>query len=493
MKILLLYPEIPHTFWSFKYALKFVSKKSSHPPLGLVTVAAMLPEPWEKKLVDLNVTGLDDHDIEWADMVFISAMTIQRKSAEEIIGRCRAYNKKIVAGGPLFTEEPDNFSHVNHLVLNEAEITLPLFLEDLASNQAKPCYITDEYPVLDDCVVPMYSLLDPSKYATMSIQLTRGCPFNCEFCEITVLFGQKVRFKTSEQIIRELDQLYACDWRNEVFFVDDNFIGNRRFLKTDLLPKLTKWMEDRDYPFHFTTEVSINLADDEDLLDMMVKAGFRTVFIGIETPSEESLLECGKNQNKNRNLVDSVHVIQNKGMLVMGGFIVGFDSDTPSIFSRQIEFIKMSGIITAMVGLLNAPKKTRLWERLRRENRLTNDNMSGNNTDFTINFIPKMNMDDLQAGYRKILEAIYSTKPYYKRVKGSILRYKKNVYLKSKLSWPEIRALLRSMFVLGIFNKGRRQYWRLVIWTLVRKPKAFSLAVRYAIFGYHFRKVYGIR
>ncbi|MFC2124061.1 B12-binding domain-containing radical SAM protein [Bacteroidota bacterium] len=493
MHILLIYPEIPHTFWSFKYALKFVSKKSSHPPLGLVTIAAMLPEWWEKKLVDLNVSSLKNEDLEWADYVFLSAMTIQRNSAMEIIDRCKSINSTIVAGGPLFTEEPENFPDVDHLILNEAEITLPSFISDLGKGKAKNIYQTEEFPDLNDVVVPMYSLLNHKKYATMSIQLTRGCPYNCDFCEITVLFGQKVRYKSSDQIIMELDQLYECNWKNEVFFVDDNFIGNRRFLKTDLLPKLTRWMEDRNYPFHFTTEVSINLADDETLLNMMVKAGFRTVFVGIETPSEESLLECGKNQNNNRNLVESIHYIQKRGLLVMGGFIVGFDSDTPSIFSRQIEFIKTSGIITAMVGLLNAPKKTRLWERLHRENRLTSDNMSGNNTDFTINFIPKMNIDDLQAGYRRILEAIYSTKPYYRRVKGSILRYQKNVHLKSRISWTDLKALIRSMFVLGMFNKGRRAYWRLVIWTLLRKPRAFSLAVRYAIFGYHFRKIYGIR
>jgi len=492
MNILLVYPEIPATFWSFKYALKFISKKSSHPPLGLITVAAMLPSEWNKKVVDLNVSKLDDKQITWADYVYISAMSIQKKSVEQIIDRCKRLNKKIVAGGPLFTEEPQQFPEIDHLVLNEAEITLPQYLCDLEKGQAKTVYGTDQFPKIQENVLPDYSLLDMKKYASMSMQFSRGCPYDCEFCEITALFGKKVRLKSAKQIISELDHLYESKWRGDVFFVDDNFIGNRRFLKKELLPAITSWMHARDFPFAFYTEVSINLADDEELLNLMVSSGFKSVFVGIETPSEEGLVECSKNQNKNRDLLSSVREIQNKGIQVMAGFIVGFDSDTPSIFARQIEFIQKSGIVSAMVGLLNAPKKTRLYERLSKENRIMED-MSGDNTDFSMNFLPKMNKDELLHGYRNILQGIYSYKPYYERVKYFLTHFERNKNISRKLSFNQVKAFIQSMFVLGIFKKGRRYYWKLMLWSLFYRPQVLSLAVTFSIFGYHYRKVFDIQ
>jgi radical SAM superfamily enzyme YgiQ (UPF0313 family) len=492
MKALLLYPEFPTTFWSFKYALKFVSKKSSHPPLGLITVAAMLPEDWEIKLVDLNVNSLIEKDIMWADMVFISAMSIQRESVNQLIDRCKSQNKTIVVGGPLFTEEPDAFNHVDHLVLNEAEITLPHFLEDLKTGSVQRIYSSTEFPNISNSVLPSYYLLNKKKYAVMSLQLTRGCPFNCDFCEITTLFGKKMRIKSSANILKELNVIYENGWRGEVFFVDDNFIGNRRFLKNDLLPKLVTWMQERKYPFKFITEASINLADDEMLMDQMVKSGFATVFVGIETPDEDSLKECSKFQNNNRNLIESVHKIQSKGLVVMGGFIVGFDNDKPSIFQRQIDFIQHSGIISAMVGLLNAPPKTKLYERLLKENRIINT-FTGNNTDLSINFIPKMNLDDLKNGYQNLLKGIYSSKPYYLRVKGFLSRYQKNIHLQKRFTYTDIKALLKSIFILGFFRKGRRYYWKLFFWTLFRRPKVFSMAMTYSIYGYHFRRVFNLK
>lgn len=492
MKALLLYPEFPTTFWSFKYALKFVSKKSSHPPLGLITVAAMLPEDWEIKLVDLNVNSLKDKDLLWADMVFISAMSIQRESVNHLIDQCKSKNKKIVAGGPLFTEEPDAYEHVDHLVLNEAEKTLPFFLEDLKKGNARSYYSSTEFPDISESVLPSYRLLNKKKYAVMSLQLTRGCPFNCDFCEITTLFGKKMRIKSSANILEELNIIYGNGWRGEVFFVDDNFIGNRKFLKNDLLPKLIKWMQKRKYPFKFITEASINLADDEILMDQMVKGGFSTVFVGIETPDEDSLKECSKFQNNNRDLIESVHKIQGKGLIVMGGFIVGFDNDKPSIFQRQIDFIQHSGIISAMVGLLNAPPKTKLYERLLKENRIIST-FTGNNTDLSINFIPKMNLEDLKNGYQNLLKGIYSSKPYYLRVKGFLSRYQKNIHIRKRFTYTDIKALFKSMFILGIFRKGRRYYWKLFFWTLFRRPKVFSMAMTYSIYGYHFRRVFKLK
>jgi len=492
MKILLLYPEFPTTFWSFKYALKFISKKSSHPPLGLITVAAMLPEHWEKRVVDLNVNRLSEKDIVWADMIFISAMSIQRNSVNDIIDRCHSLGKIIVAGGPLFTEDPDSFERIDHLVLNEAEVTLPRFLNDFNEGAPQKLYATSEFPDISKSVIPDYGLLDFKKYATMSLQLSRGCPFNCDFCEITGLFGKKVRLKSSDQIISELDQIYENNWKGEVFFVDDNFIGNRRFLKLDLLPKLIVWMQDNNYPFRFITEASINLADDDALMSLMVSAGFMTVFIGIETPDEDSLIECSKFQNNNRDLLDSIHKIQDRGMVVMGGFIVGFDNDTSSIFKRQIDFIQKSGIISAMVGLLNAPPKTKLYSRLLKENRII-DAFTGNNTDLSINFIPKMDLEELKNGYLYLLRNIYSCKPYYSRVREFLKRYQKNALIPKRYTLNDIKALIRSIFVLGIFRKGRRHFWGLFFWTLFKRPEVFSMAVTYSIYGYHFRRVFNIK
>ena len=339
MNILLVYPEFPDTFWSFKHALKFIRKRASLPPLGLMTVAAMLPPEWGKRLVDVNVTKLRDRDLAWADYAFVSAMTVQRDSAHQIVSRCKKAGVKTVAGGPIFVSEYEQFEDVDHFVLNEAEITLPLFLTDLARGQARRIYTTSEFPDIHKTPAPLWELADLKRYATMSIQFSRGCPFNCEFCNVTALFGHRPRIKTAEQIIAELDGLYDQGWRGQVFFVDDNFIGNKGYLKNHLLPALIQWQKGKK-GIPFNTEASVNLADDEPLMEMMVKAGFDAVFIGIETPNEESLAECNKQQNKNRNLLESVKRMQRAGLQVTGGFIVGFDSDTPSIFERQIEFIK---------------------------------------------------------------------------------------------------------------------------------------------------------
>jgi len=492
MKILLVYPKYPDTFWSFKYALKFISKKASFPPLGLLTVAKMLPEEWKKKLVDMNVSTLTDEDIKWADYVFISAMVVQKASSIEVIQRCKKLGVKIVAGGPLFTTTHEEFKDVDHLVLNEAESTLPSFLHDLKNGCAKHIYASKEWPNIRKTPTPQLDLINMKKYATMSIQYSRGCPFNCEFCDIIVLNGHKVRTKSKDQILEELDSLYEHGWRGGVFFVDDNFIGNKKRLKTKILPYLINWMQDKKYPFTFFTEASINLSDDDELMQLMVKAGFNKVFIGIETPNEDSLIECNKYQNKNRNLIDCVKKIQANGLEVQGGFIVGFDNDPASIFERQINFIQRSGIVTAMVGLLTAPRGTRLYNRLKKENRLINDT-SGNNMDFSVNFIPKMNIKTLTNGYKEILNTIYSQKHYCKRVITFLKEYKP-IPLKKKIhfNFYELKALFKSTWFLGIKEKERFYYWKLIFWTLIRRPKFFGLAISFAIYGFHFRKVVGI-
>ena len=490
MNVLLVYPEFPDTFWSFKHALKFIRKKASFPPLGLLTLAAMLPQEWSKRLVDVNVTKLTEEDLEWADCVFISAMVVQRESARQTIARCKEAGLKVVAGGPLFTSEYEEFEDVDHFVLNEAELTLPPFLADLEMGRAKRVYETSEFCDIRQTPAPMWELADVKRYASMSIQFSRGCPFNCEFCNVTMLFGHRPRIKAAEQIIAELNGLHNLGWRGQIFFVDDNFIGNKRYLKTQLLPALIEWRKDkRGVPF--STEASVNLADDERLMEMMVEAGFDAVFIGIETPDEESLAECNKRQNKNRDLLEDVKRMQRAGLQVQGGFIVGFDNDTPSIFQRQIDFIQKSGIVTAMVGLLQAPPGTRLHERLKQEGRLIG-HTSGDNVDGTTNIIPNMDLDALCEGYKNIMRHIYSHKHYYQRV-NTFLREYKAPKIEIPLDFQRFLAVFRSNIRLGIFGKERFQYWRLLLWTLFRRPELFSLAITLAIHGHHFRKVCELR
>ena len=491
MKILLAYPRYPDTFWSFKYALRFISKKASLPPLGLLTVAAMLPDGWEKKLVDMNITSLADEDIRWADYVFISAMVVQRDSAQEVITRCKKLGTRVVAGGPLFTTGHEDFAGVDHFVLGEAEVTLPSFLEDLAGGSAKPIYASNERPSITRTPVPQWSLIKMKHYSSMSLQYSRGCPFNCEFCDIIFLNGHKPRTKDKDQVVSELEAIYRYGWRGGVFVVDDNFIGNKRKLKAETLPAIIEWSESRKHPFTFFTEVSINLADDEELMRLMFEAGFDRVFIGIESPNEESLAECNKLPNKGRDLAASVRKIQNRGFEVQGGFIVGFDSDPISIFRSQINFIQNSGIVTAMVGLLNAPRGTRLYQRLKKENRLL-QGTTGDNTDCSINFIPKMNYATLINGYKHILDTIYSPRHYYERVRTFLKEYKprkRKGNMIARVRFYHIEGFFKSIWVLGIREKGRRYYWRLFASTLLRRPRSFPLSISLAVYGFHFRKI----
>jgi len=492
MKILLIYPKYPDTFWSFKHALSFISKKAAVPPLGLMTVSAMLPETWEKKLVDMNVSPLLSNDITWADYIFISAMYVQKDSVGKVINECVRQKKKIVAGGPLFTQEFEDYPKVNHFILNEAEITLPPFLKDLKTGQQKRIYKTDKYADLALTPAPDFHLLAKKAYASMNIQISRGCPYNCDFCEITSLLGHKVRMKKTEQVINELNVLYNLNWRGPVAIVDDNFIGNKKVIKNELVPAIKQWMEIHHYPFTFNTQTSVNMADDEELLTMMSDAGFNSTFIGIETPAEESLQSCNKVQNRNRDLLQSVRKIQKAGFQVSAGFIVGFDSDSPSIFQRQIDFIQNSGIASAMVGLLNAPKNTKLYKRLQKENRLTTD-ATGSNTDYTMNFIPKMPYRELLDGYKTILHNIYAVKPYYKRIRRFFLTYNKSSFGPKKISFSNLKGFLKSIVIIGIANKGRREYWKFLAWTLFNRPRFFIDAVTYTVYGYHYRTVFGIK
>lgn len=486
MRILLIYPHYPDTFWSYKHALRFVRKRSAFPPLGLLTIASLLPRQWSKRLVDLNVVNLKDEDLAWADMVFIGGMAIQRASAIAIIARCKQRGLTVVGGGPLFSVEPDAFDQVDHLVLDEAELTLPRFLEDYQNGCARRIYRADGFCDIRSTPIPAWDLIPMKRYASMSIQFSRGCPFNCDFCNVTVLFGRRSRLKRVAQVAAELDAIYAAGWRGNIFFVDDNFIGNQRYLKQHLLPALIAWRKGKKGCVFFT-EASINLADDPELMTLMVKAGFDSVFVGIESPDEQSLTECHKNHNTNRDLLQDVRTLHRYGLQVMGGFIVGFDSDPPSIFQRQIDFIQQSSIVTAMVGVLQAPPGTRLFERLSMENRVLRS-FSGDNVDGTTNIVPKMGLDCLLDGYRNLMQQIYAPKLYYRRIRQNL----------KELKVPEVAipfelqhclAFFRSCIRLGVVGKERFHYWHLLCWALVRRPKMLPKAITMAIHGYHYRKI----
>ncbi|HKL20716.1 MAG TPA: B12-binding domain-containing radical SAM protein, partial [Tichowtungia sp.] len=421
--------------------------------------------------------------------VFISGMAIQKASARDVVRRCRAAGIRIVAGGPLFDGKDPAFADVDHFVLNEAEITLPLFLADLKRGKPRRIYTTANHPELQKTPVPRWELANLKRYASMCIQYSRGCPHDCDFCNVTALLGRRVRTKTTAQIMAELDALYASGWHGDVFFVDDNFIGNKHRLKTDLLPALIARRRANNDLFHFYTEVSIDLADDPELMRPMVTAGFDKVFIGIETPDEACLAECSKRQNENRDMIRDVKKIQQAGLQVQAGFIVGFDNDQESVFKRQIDFIQKSGIVTAMVGLLQAPPGTRLYRRMKAEGRLIGAS-TGNNADGTTNIVPLMGQERLQAGYRKILDHIYSPKHYYDRIMTFLKEYRPPVPERhSRLTLSDMMILGRSIARLGVIGRERLYFWKLILWTGCHRPALLHLSVTLAICGYHFRKV----
>ena len=486
MRILLVYPQFPETFWSFKHALKFVSKKASYPPLGLLTLAPMLPAAWEKRLIDMNVEHLRDEDIAWADYVFLSAMAVQKDSVREVIKQVHDAGGKVIAGGPLFTMEPENYADVDHLVLGEAEGIIDELVRDLEAGALQAVYRAAAFPGISATPLPDWSLVKMKHYSSMAIQYSRGCPFNCEFCDIVLLNGRRPRTKDADQFVRELESLYAAGWRDGVFIVDDNFIGNKEKLKKEVLPAIIAWRATKKTSLPFNTEVSINLADDDELIRLMVQAGFNAVFVGIETPNEESLQECTKNQNRNRDLTADIRKLHNAGLEVQGGFIVGFDNDPLTIFKSQINFIQRSGIVTAMVGMLNAPPGTRLFQRLKKENRIVSEFDGAN---MGINFIPKMNRKTLVDGYKNILCGIYSPREYYQRIGTFLREFRPAHFKRTHVGMHHVKAFWRSFWILALREKGRRYYWRLWWATLLKRPRSLPVMMKLSIYGYHFRRV----
>jgi len=486
MNILLVSPAVPDTFWSFRHVVHLLSKKAAYPPLGLLTVAGMLPRAWSLRLVDLNVTGLRDADVAWADYVMLSAMIVQEKSARQVVARCREHGKPVIAGGPLFTSGHERFPDIPHLVLGEAETLMPRLVADMRAGRVQPRYHDEDKPDLATTPTPRWDLIRLGDYVTMPVQFSRGCPFDCEFCDIVAMYGRVPRVKTPAQFTRELDSLWEAGWRNTVFVVDDNFIGHKSKAKA-LLRELAAWQSRHPHPLPLLTEASLNLADDPELLALMTAAGFKKVFIGVETPDEDSLTECGKVQNTRRNLLDAVQTIQRAGLEVMGGFILGFDNDQHGIFERQRRFIQEAGVVTAMVGLLTALPHTRLFARLKGEGRLLGES-SGNNFEAVLNFVPRMDREALVLGYRRLVQHLYAPKAYYRRAHTFLKTYRPSGP-KAPRSRAEMWAFVRSLWVLGVRTRGRMAYWNYFVRSLVFYPRAFAQAMELAIMGHHFRKI----
>jgi radical SAM superfamily enzyme YgiQ (UPF0313 family) len=492
MKALLVNPEFPETYWSFRHALAFEGKRSAFPPLGLLTISALLPDFWERRLIDLNVRPLRSSDIEWADIILVTAMLVQKDSLRRVVKLCKTWRKRVVVGGPYVTTSMEELPEADHFFLGEAETTIPEFLLDLERGEVKRVYQAAERPPLSKTPIPDFRLADLKRYSAMSVQYSRGCPFQCEFCDIIEIYGRVPRTKSNEQMLAELDALRATGWRGTVFIVDDNFIGNKPKVKR-LLPELADWQGRNGHPFDFLTEASVNLAEDDELLDGMRRAGFRRIFLGIETPVEESLKEALKTQNTRNNLLDSVRKIQRYGLEVMGGFIVGFDADPEDIFERQINFIRESAIPLAMVGLLNALPDTQLWRRLKREGRLLAQS-NGDNTSYSLNFVPRMESSRLLEGYGSLMQTIYNPGQYYQRTLEYLKRVPPEPLSPRHLGFIySVTAFVRIVFRLGIRDHWRREFWRFLWRVVTKQHKKFAEALRLAAMGYHCRKITNVK
>jgi radical SAM superfamily enzyme YgiQ (UPF0313 family) len=495
-RVLLVSPRIPTTYWSYKYALPFVKKKALLPPLGLLTVAALLPEDYELRLIDMNLADLRREEVEWADMVFLSAMLVQQQSFDEAVALCRECGTPVVAGGPYPISSFEKIEGVDHFVLDEAELTLPVFLRDLEQGQAKHIYRDERKPDLSLTPLPRFDLVDVTLYESMPLQFSRGCPFDCEFCDIIEMFGRKTRTKSPEQFLREVDHVYNTGFRGSLFIVDDNFVGNKNKVK-ELLRPLAGWQRNHRYPFSVSTEASITLAHDEELLDLMVSAGFIMVFIGIETPDAKTLVMTHKTQNLREDVLSSVVRIQEKGIEVSGGFIVGFDGEAEDIFERQKTFIQKAGIPTAMVGLLIALPNTQLYRRLEREGRILAETRGNNTHDFELNFIPQMPRQTLLRGYKWLLAQVFSPHNYFQRSLTLIRRFAEGKRDQSGGSGHALResiprsirsrdilALLRSLFRQSFSFYGYH-YLRYLIQVLRVDISLFARAVTLAVRGHH--------
>ncbi len=472
MRVLLMYPRFPQSFWSFEKTLALVDCKALLPPLGLITVAAIFPQEWEYQLVDRNIQQVTEEQWDWAELVVLSGMIVQKEDLLTGIKEAKVRGKAVAVGGPYATSLPDEVEEVgaDYLILNEGEITIPLFVEAISRGETKGKFSSEEKADVTHTPTPRYDLLDFEAYDNMSVQFSRGCPFQCEFCDIIVLYGRKSRTKSPQQLIAELDYLYTLGWRNGVFIVDDNFIGNKRNVKL-LLKELKIWMGERNYPFSFDTEASVDLAKDPELIQLMVDAGFKKVFLGIETPDEASLALTQKFQNTRDPLSESVDKITEAGLQVMAGFIIGFDGEKPGAGDRIVRFVEQTGIPMAMFSMLQALPNTALWHRLEKEARLLNQGGNINQTTL-MNFVPTRPIENIAREYIDGFCRLYDPETYLDRVfryfmKLGIPKY----YGKRKIDSKSIFALLTICWRQGVVRSTRWKFWHNLIQVIRRSPR----------------------
>ena len=485
MRVLLLYPKFPQSFWSFEKTLALVGRKSLLPPLGLITVAGLLPQEWEFSLVDRNVNQVTEIQWQWADLVLLSGMIVQKDDMLLAIQEAHDRGKRVAIGGPYATSLPEEVAAADYLILDEGEITIPMFVEAISSGETSGKFRTEEKAAVTETPIPRYDLLDFEAYDNMSVQFSRGCPFQCEFCDIIVLYGRKPRTKEPQQLLKELDYIYELGWRGGVFMVDDNFIGNKRNVKL-LLKELKKWMKERDYPFSFDTEASVDLAKDEELLDLMAECSFKKVFLGIETPDESSLALTQKFQNTRDPLSESVDKITRSGLQVMAGFIIGFDNEKKGAGDRIVQFVEQTAIPMAMFSMLQALPNTALWHRLEKEGRLLDRGANINQTTL-MNFIPTRPIEDIANEYVNGFYQLYDPKTYLDRtyryfMKLGIPRHSG----KRKIDSKSLKALSTICWRQGILRDTRWKFWHNLIRILIRNPKLVPLYLVACAYLEHF-------
>ncbi|MCG9891150.1 MAG: B12-binding domain-containing radical SAM protein [Thermosynechococcaceae cyanobacterium MS004] len=489
MRVLLLYPKFPKSFWSFEKALELVDRKAMLPPLGLATVAAILPQTWQYKLVDHNTRAITEAEWDWADLVILSAMIVQKEDFLAQIQEAKRRGKLVAVGGPYATALPHEAetSGADFLILDEGEITLPMFVEAVErGDRAGVFRANGEKPDVTTTPIPRFELLDFDAYDSLSVQFSRGCPFQCEFCDIIVLYGRKPRTKSPEQILAELERLYELGWRRSIFMVDDNFIGNKRNVKL-MLKALKVWMAEHNYPFRFNTEASIDLASDQEMMDLMVECNFNAVFLGIETPDEASLALTQKFQNTRDSMSESVDTIVRSGLRVMAGFIIGFDGEKPGAGDRIVRFVEKTTIPTAMFSMLQALPDTALLHRLKKEGRLLEQD-SGMNQTTLMNFIPTRPLEDIAHEYVEAFWTLYDPASYLDRTYRHFLKLgaPKCPSRVREVSWVNIRALLTLCWRQGVVRKTRVQFWLNLLGILRHNPKVWEPYLGVCALGEHF-------
>ena len=474
MRALLLYPRFPQSFWSFEKTLALVDRKALLPPLGLITVAAIFPQEWEYKLVDRNVRSVTEAEWEWAELVILSGMIVQKADMLVGIKEAKSRGIPVAVGGPYATSLPDEVAEADYLILDEGEITIPLFVEAFNRGDKQGIFRSEEKAAVTETPIPRYDLLEFDAYDNMSVQFSRGCPFQCEFCDIIVLYGRKPRTKEPKQLIAELECLYDLGWHGAVFMVDDNFIGNKRNVKL-LLKELKVWMKEKDYPFSFLTEASVDLANDSELMELMVACNFKRVFLGIETPDEASLALTQKFQNTRDPLSESVDKITRAGLQIMAGFIIGFDNEKAGAGDRIVRFVEQTGIPLAMFSMLQALPNTALWHRLAKEGRLLNQDANANQTTL-MNFIPTRPLEDIAREYVNGFWTLYDPGQYLDRTYRHYMKLgiPKHV-IKRKMDPKTIKALLTLCWRQGILGSTRWKFWYNMIRIYLRSPRLVPL------------------